>query len=298
MARFHFVIPVLSQVMAPGRWLASEASDGGSVEATFDCCLKSLLNQSARDFVIDMVVHEVPPLHIAAHYPIVTSRQPSYTQPNSRPVITQMPTIVIHTVGFPCPRDIDLVTYNRLSGKILPKLPDVQRRRVGEKWHKIKVGLSAALADPEAQWVMFVDSDDLVHRDVVAYALQHDGEWLGGHTVTRGYSWRVGEEVFREVNGFHQICGTCNIVRLAAWEKKQFASTLDVNTFNRKTHWLFAGHASVFRRLRNMGRATAKLPFRAAIYVTGTGFSYSGTKQVGHGRVPLTAELKQQFGIE
>jgi hypothetical protein len=275
MARFHFCVPVMSSVMARGRWDASDAPGGGSVEATLDRCLKSLLNQSERDFMIHLAAHELPPLHVA--------------DPQR---------IAVHSADFPRPPDINLDMYNQLAGKVLDKLPDVRRRRIGDKYSKLKINLSAALADPEAQWVMFVDSDDLVHRDVVAHALAHDGEWPGGHTVTRGYSWRVGEDSLREVNGFHKICGTCNVVRLVQWEKDQFAATHSVNTFERKTHWLFAGHASVFKRLRNTGRDTAKLPFRAAIYVTGTGFNYSGIKQTGSGQVPLTDELKHQFGIE
>lgn len=291
--------------MAEGRWFRSEASNGGTVQETLGRCIDSLLNQSALDsVVIHIVSHELPLMRFDEKLPVVLADKPA-AQPAYQLSSAKGPEklgvsscIMLHFVDFPAPPDIDLATYNRLSGKVLDRLPDVRRRRVGDKYSKIKVGLSAALSDPESRWVMFVDSDDLVQRDVVAWVLSHDGETTGGYTVTKGYSWRVGESFLRKVNGFYGVCGTCNIVRFSDEEKKQFIETGDVNSFDRKTHWLFAGHSSVYRRLREAGRSTNKLPFRAAVYVTGTGFNYSGIKHTGHGNVPIDEQLKFQFGIK
>jgi hypothetical protein len=187
--------------------------------------------------------------------------------------------------------------YNRLSGKVLPALPDVQKRRIGDKYSKLKAALSAALVDPEARWIMFVDADDLIHRNVVSYALEHDGEFPGGHTVTSGYSWRFGDDFFRTVDGFHNLCGSCNAIRLSDEEKETYAKTGDLHVFDRATHWLFAGHASVHTRLNNAGRTTGKFPFRAAVYVTGTGFNYSGVTRVGGTRVEVSPEIRLAFGL-
>ncbi len=277
MAEFHFGIPVLPKVMAADgeRWLAADNPDGRSVENTLNHCLRSLLNQTAASScIVHIACHELPPLHV----------------PTDR--------IVVHRVDFPRPPDIDLDTYNRLSGKVLPKLPDVRRRRIGDKYSKVKSCLRSAFSDPEARWWMIVDADDLVHRDIAAYALEHDGLYPGGHTVTKGYGWAAGTDFFRELGGFHKTCGTCNTVRLSDEDREIWAATRDLHAFERKKHWLFAGHASVFQRLRNRGDNTAKFPFRAAVYTTATGANYSGTKRAGSGHVSLTAELRAQFGIQ
>jgi len=282
LAKFHFIVPVLSQVMAGKHWARADNPDGRSVEDSLNRCMQSLVNQTAiADVRIHVVCHEIPIMHVD-------------------------PTrIAAHSVTFPRPPDMDLATYNKLSGKVLPKLPNDDRKKIGDKYSKIKVGLTAAFCDPEAQWIMIVDHDDLIHKDVAAHALEHDGQFLGGHTVTRGYAWQVGAPTLRTLDGFHKTCGSCNIVRLAQWEKDLFNQTKDINAFgfgnegeptSRKNHWLFAGHASTFARLRKAGRDTRKLPFRAAVYVTDTGANYSNTKRSGSGDADLGI-LETDFGI-
>ncbi len=279
MAAFHFIVPVMSQVMAEAHWFYKDNPDGKCVEHLLTCCLSSLHNQVCRDFKIHVICHELPPLNAG----LLGNR------------------VEIHRVDFPRPTDIDLATYNRLAGKVLDNLPGEQRRRIGDKYSKLKVGLGAALGDPEARFSMFVDNDDLIHRDVVSYAMEHDvGESHGGHTVTSGYGWQVGAKVFSEMSGFHKTCGSCNVIRLTESEKELWAKTHDVNAFgrpDRKKHWLFAGHASVFQRIRNTGRVTTKFPFRAAVYTVATGHSFSGTNRAGRGEVPLTDELRGAFAL-
>lgn len=260
--------------MVGSRWLAKDNPDGRSVEALFDGCVRSLLGQTAgSDVQVNVGYHELP---------------------DEKRID---PRVVLHQATFSRPPDIALEEYNALSGKILPSLPGGDRRKIHDKYSKLKMCLSTALADPESRFVMFVDSDDLIHRSVAEYALENDGRVEGGHTVTSGYGWKVGDKFMRLMNGFHQSCGSCNVIRLSDWEKERFAKTGDVNRFDRKKYWLFAGHASVYKRLRKNGRPTEKLPFRAAVYVTGTGYNFSGTSKAGRGEVPLNDELRADFGM-
>lgn len=275
MAKFHFLVPLLSKRAAGERWLRKDNPGRASVEATVNACLRSLLNQSASsDVMVHLVCHDVPIIDDAKEG-----------------------SLSIHQVSFSDPFDIQLEEYNRLSGKVLPKLPGFIRRRVGDKYSKIKVGLCAALEDPESTHVMFVDSDDLVHRNVVEFALNADPKWTGGHTVTSGYSWKFGASTMSNLNAFHKICGTCNVIKLSEAEKEQYARTKDLHSFDRKTWWLFAGHASVFQRLRNLGRDTCKIPFRAAVYVTATGANISGTQRSGNGQYELTDAWRRDFNV-
>ncbi len=274
MAKFHMTVPVMPQVMAGDHWLAANNPDGRSTENVLDRCLSSLLNQTAiADCLIHVVYHELPPLHV------------------------QSDRVVFHKVAFSRPPDIKLEEYNTLAGKVLDKLPPVRRRRIGDKYSKLKQGLRATLDDPEARWNMFVDADDMVHRDVAAYALEHDGEFSGGHTITQGYSWQAGSSAFKQVNGFFGMCGTCNVVRLSDEDINAWATTRDLHATDRKKHWLFAGHASVYKRLRARGNDTAKIPFRAAVYTVATGMNFSGINRIGKNELALTSDLRQQFGM-
>jgi hypothetical protein len=274
MPRFHFHVPVLSKVMT-SRWLERDYPDGRCVETSLRQCLNSLLNQSERDIQINVCAHEFPPL------------------PDD-------PRIVKVQADFPRPPDIDLDTYNKLSGKILEKLPGGDRRKINDKYSKLKKNLANALGDEDCEFSMFVDHDDMVHRDVVKTVFERADEegTRGGFTITQGY-WhdrRTGH--FGTMGGFHKTCGTCNIVRLELWEKRKFAEDGSVNYLqDRKEHWLFAGHASVFARLRKAGRSTKKLGFPAAVYVVATGSNFSGSGGRGRGNVKVTPEFLAQFGM-
>lgn len=294
MTKFHFLVPLLPKVMAGKRWLAKDNPGGKSVEATLTNCLNSLGNQTAAEnVVVHLGCHEFPPLDkvkwltgdnlVSDHNPVHWQGKPG-------------PWLVVHRAWFPTPPKMDLVTYNKLSGKVLPSLPTVSRRRRGDKYSKVKLGFASALTDPNSEFVMIVDADDLIHRDVARYALDNDSP--GGHTVTSGYGWRLGDDYFREMGHFFAICGSCNAVRVHQWEKDRYLETNDINCWDRPNYWLYAGHASMHKRLRNSGFHTSKFPFRAAVYVVGTGSNISGTSKAGKNKIPLDADLKAQFGLD
>lgn len=297
--RFHFIVPLRSSVTAVGRWSRSEHSDGRSVEACVNRCLASLFNQTTP-VVIHLVVHEVPVIDVPencvvrdvaadAYVPAVETLNQAWD--GVRHVLLR------HVAAFARPDVITREEYERLSGKSVAALPAMSRRYVGDKYSKVKCGLRAALHDPIGRFAMIVDADDLVHRDVAAYALERAGRFTGGHTVTHGYGWAVGTDYFRSMRGFHGICGTCNAVYLDDSDKETWFKTFDLHRFDRKKHWLFAGHSSVFRRLRNAGRDTEKFPFRAAVYVTDTGSNISGTRKAGREIIALTGALREEFGL-
>lgn len=279
MAKFHFVVPVLSKEVAGRRWFHADNPDGRSVEFTLNNCLNSLINQTADSVIIHMVIHDMPPI---------------------REHIKNSGKIIVHKAAFPTPKKIDLKTYNQVSGKILPSLPNMSRRKVNDKYSKFKIGLMATFEDPESEFIMLVDADDLVHKRLVEFCLENRANpaCSGGHTITQGYNWAVGTDFFRKIVGFHKVCGTCNIVKIVNEEREQYLKTKQIDCFDRKKHWLYAGHASVFQRIRNLGRGTTKVPFPAAVYVTNTGNNISGTRATGTDRYELTDELRELFGLD
>lgn len=279
MPEFHFVVPVLSREIAGKRWFHKDNPDGRNVEFTLNNCLESLLNQTVDSIVIHLIIHDLPPL---------------------REHIKNSDKIIIHDAGFPTPKKIDLATYNRVSGKVLPFLPGMERRKVNDKYSKFKVGLKAAFEDPESEFVMLVDGDDMVHKDLVAFCMENKGkpECAGGHTITQGYNWALGTNYLRKVFAFHKSCGTCNIVRIVDEEREQYLKTRYIDCFNRRQHWLYAAHTQVFQRIRNLGRGTTKVTFPAALYVTNTGNNISGTRAVGTDRYEFTPKLREAFGLQ
>lgn len=296
--RFHFVVSLLPKSMAAKHWFASDNPDGRSVEEALNNCLGSLINQTVP-CVIHLIHHELPKLHIPLNRIELVAIDPLlHMRDYVAHIASDKPTLVLHRAKFPTPELIDLTTYEQLSGKTLGKLPDLGRRKRGDKHSKFKVGLGAVLTDPESRFVMRVDHDDLIHRDVAAYCLEHDGTSPGGHTVTSGYAWRIGEQQLREMRSFHQICGSCNAVRISDEEREAWNATRDVHKLGgRRDHWLFAGHCNVFQRLRRSGRDTTKFPFRAGIYTVNTGSNISGAKWKGQAVVPFTPKLREEFGL-
>lgn len=297
--RFHFIVPLRSSVTAAGRWSRREHPDGRSVEACVNRCLASLFNQTAP-VVIHLVAHEMPDIDVPENCVVRDADADAYTsaiETLNRTWDNVRHVLMRHAVAFARPNAITREEYERLSGKPIAALPVLARRYVGDKYSKAKCGLRVALHDPSGRFAMFVDADDLVHRDVAAYALDRVGRFRGGHTVTQGYGWAVGDDYFRPMTGFHGTCGTCNAVYLDDSDKDTWLRTFDLHKFDRRKHWLYAGHSSVFRRLRNVGRNTEKFPFRAAVYVTDTGNNISGTRKAGRGIVALTGALREEFGL-
>lgn len=278
MAKFHFCVSVLPFEAAKSHWKSSNCGDR-SVETRLHRCLASLINQTAVDDVMVHVGHhDLPELHL------------------------RHDCIKLHKALFPVPSEIQLDEYNRLSGKVLDSLPPAWRRGVGDKYSKIKLCMNHAFEDPESRWIMFVDHDDMIHKNVVEYSLENDGKWPGGHTISSGYGYRVGDSFFTKISGFRKVCGSCNAVRLSDQEKDVWSVERDVNAFgrgqDRKKHWLFAGHASTFQRLRDAGRDNLKFPFRAGVYVKNTGSNITGGGRAGSGSVPIDESIRDAFGLD
>jgi len=274
MAKFHFLVPLMPRVMVQDNW----SGKLNSVETTFTLCLQSLLRQSYDGVQVNVASHDDLP--IADTELLANSR------------------LKHHRVTFSTPKTIELDEYNELSGKILPALPDITRRKVNDKYSKIKVCLTEALKDPECEYVMLVDADDMVNRNLASYVMTSNQPDCGGYTVTKGYSHVLGTNELRLLDAFHKTCGSCNINRITVQDRELFNTHGNVNAFDRKTHWLFAGHASVFERIRQAGKVTFPLPFRAVIYVVNNGSNISKVTSVGGTRETIGSDITEQFGLK
>ena len=143
---------------------------------------------------------------------------------------------VIHTVP---PRD-----YGRMLEDKVRKLL-VAMRRVRE------LG---------AHFVMPVDADDLVSRQIVAHVLAHPD--ADGWYVEDGYRYEYGRPWLERVPGFFRICGTCNILS-RRWFAFPGAPDREVDADDAL---IAQGHNQVLEAFAMRGAHLRPVPFAGAIY--------------------------------
>lgn len=127
-------------------------------------------------------------------------------------------------------------------------------------------------------YFMYLDADDLVHRDLVQ-AVTDDNNGIG-YLITRGYALDFGNRLLAEVPGvwnkkFDQVCGSSGIV---LYEQSDLPSTgypdpVDPSLlfFQIKNHTQFGSF-----EIRN-GQKLAALDFPAAVYSVNNSINLSNT---------------------
>lgn len=217
------------------------SSDYGRVLQLLRDTLSSVCAQEHADFRVVVVCNEVP----------------------SKPY--EDPRVVFVPVDFPPP--------STLNG---PRtgLPAIRRDR-GAKY---AVGVSVA-RQLGADYVMFFDADDFVHRGLVAWCRSQDG--APGYFVQRGLIWKPGSGLYGHLDDFHKWCGTCNILstRLLAVSRQvsptssleQIEASLDPEFL----HTILGAHPFVVDHFAARGEVFLPVPFRAAVYLRDSGENHS-----------------------
>jgi hypothetical protein len=136
-------------------------------------------------------------------------------------------------------------------------------RDMARKRRFIGAWLRKAFVSDEA-YVMFLDADDLVHKDILDYVLTHGH---GSYVVDQGYVLDLSSGVvWRRRQGFHLTCGSSFVCRFgrdelpSSWEDDaspfgQFGSSLDQR-----------GHSNYDQVAAELGRPPAVLPFPGVVY--------------------------------
>ena len=128
-------------------------------------------------------------------------------------------------------------------------------------------------------YVMFLDADDLVHKDILDYVLAHGH---GSYVVDHGYVFDVKAGLlWHRRQGFHQTCGSSFVCRFArdelpsSWEDvdspfAQFGASPDQR-----------GHQLYHEVAAELGRAPAAFPFPAVVYTVNHSESLWAAKSGG-----------------
>ncbi len=189
--------------------------------------------------------------------------------------------VVVLNEARPLPADlqdrVDLVhvTFDATPGRGAGTGMDAIRPDRGTK---CLIGLLAA-RDLGADYVMFFDADDFVHRDIVKTARQAPP--ADGWFIDRGFRYKAGRIVPQD--HFHGFCGTCNIMGIDLWlgpvggeltmDSTQ-AAILDAVPHE----WLFmilGSHKFAAPRFQQQGHTIHPFPIRAAVWNLDTGENHS-----------------------
>lgn len=113
--------------------------------------------------------------------------------------------------------------------------------------------------------IMVMDDDDLVHRDLVAFAL---GAPPGtAFVIDKGYGWPAPYDEAFEIDQFHRTCGTSLIIPAARY--KLFRRARGERFDDLEVASELGSHRQIVDSDHRAGRPFARVPFRAAIYRLG-----------------------------
>jgi hypothetical protein len=135
-----------------------------------------------------------------------------------------------------------------------------------DKGRRVLAGL---LSVRPTGYVMSVDDDDFVSRELAAYVARHDG--ANGWYFDDGYVWGDGGALVFRYSGFSQLCGTSHIVRhdlLTLPSDAAHASDVYIRR-------LLGSHIFLESHLADAGTPLARLPFRGGMYRIGYRGSHS-----------------------
>jgi glycosyltransferase involved in cell wall biosynthesis len=158
-----------------------------------------------------------------------------------------------------------------VPGFLPPTWDDANREAGARRW-----ALAARFAELGGGYLMHVDCDDFISRDLVAHV--HATRHPNGYIVQHGYIFDAAQNLVapypieRKTPGnFHRFCGTSAIVRMT--RDDVIGSRRRGENFYDRVYG--GGHHHVFDRIAGEGRPLEELPFPAAVYVRNRGDNLS-----------------------
>jgi hypothetical protein len=148
---------------------------------------------------------------------------------------------------------------------------DVFRDKIRlDKGMRILAGIESA---GSTNYLMFVDDDDFIHRDLTAFVCEHKGE--NGWYVKKGLIWKDGGDLVLNTNRFNQSCGTSHIVRYDLLDMVYDSGEASVE----RVKELLGSHIHLKNQLDKNDTPLQALPFRGAIYRVGHSDAHSNSKR-------------------
>lgn len=162
-----------------------------------------------------------------------------------------------------------------------------------DKGTKNAVGLARA-RELAADYVMFVDADDFVSRELTSFVARNSG--APGWTITDGWRVQTSRRALRRHRGdFHLQCGSSHIVRIDLLPATPHGTSATQSQLYAEQGELLERWLGSHMHLHD-DLPLAPLPFPGALYRVGTGESHSGNALGGFGR-PISRSVAEQFGV-
>jgi hypothetical protein len=226
--------------------------------------LGSILRQRDPDIHVVLVVNEPP-----------------------EAVLPDDPRVEIVQVSFP-PKESP-------AGK--PSLVAIER----DKGAKLGMGTSFAVRRG-AQHVMYVDSDDYIHRDIAGFVAEHPD--ANGWYFDTGYFHIRGQRSVAPIaTEFHQRNGTSHIMRTDLLDvdgdldpslpRDEVLEAVGRN----KAVSIMGRHRPIVQWFQDLGAPLDPMPFPAAIWEIGTGENCTGVFATAGSRQPIAGAISEDFGL-
>jgi hypothetical protein len=203
--------------------------------------------------------------------------------------------IVVSNEPVPLPTDSRvhplLVSFPPPSSRRTPRtgLEAVLR----DKGTKNAIGLTRA-RELGAEYVMFVDADDFIAREITAFVAAHRG--AAGWTVTDGWRVQLERRALRRHRGdFHLQCGSSHIVRADLLPPTSHGITASQEQLYAEQGELLERRLGSHMHLHD-DLPLVPLPFSGALYRVGTSQSHSGNALGGWSR-PISKRIADRFGV-
>ena len=143
---------------------------------------------------------------------------------------------------------------------------DHSQGRIDKQRKCMKALLEARDTNPE--FGMIVDADDLVHRQLVSYALENTE--FGGFLLSRGYRHNLGQDCLRKSLSFHKACGSSIIF---PYRKEDLEDCQSGDDFMKHFMTKIAHNTRIEDDFDRLGIRYRSIPFYAGIYTRGYGDS-------------------------
>lgn len=193
------------------------------------------------------------------------------------------PNVDYHVVDFPPPG----------AGQASEQQIESFRR---DKGTKVFAGMLKA-RDYGADHIMIVDADDFVHRDLAGFCNSHKD--ANGWFVKQGLMYRDGGAVVCDLDNFSDHCGTSIILHRKLLEPfidpsltpNSSQDEILAKTDHEFLTMVLAAHRPVAEFFAKQGQPLEPVPFRAAVWLTGSAESHSGIHFNGLPRVVSREEI-------
>ena len=174
-----------------------------------------------------------------------------------------------------------------------------------DRGSKYTLGLNEALKNKnnKYQYVMFVDADDFVHKDLVKYV--YGNTCVDFFRIKKGY--KLGKDfTYEKMNNFNNVCGTSNITRINLLSKNLNLQNITLNstqgeilqtTDDYYLKMILGSHKFSYQYFKELGHTGQAIGFPAAIYNCSHSEQHSGKKNIQFQR-KLTDSIKGDFSVK